>query len=103
MAYPPQDTPDLSRIGSPAIRWIAERAVEGGNEAVSIAQWTKALVVHMRSGLTPELKAEVTARHPQLHYYCEPGSPHNEPDEGYLEDGFAISFPRPRMAPDNQD
>ncbi|HAY06340.1 MAG TPA: hypothetical protein PKV67_17025 [Hyphomonas sp.] len=96
MAYPHKDTPDLSRIASPAIRWIAERAVEGGNDAVSIAQWTKALVVHMRRGLTPELKAEVAARYPQLHYYCDPGSPHSEPDEGYLEEKSAISFPRPR-------
>lgn len=98
MVYPQQDTPDLSRIGSAAIHWIAARAAEGGNEVVSVAEWTRALVVHMRSGLTPELKAEVAARYPALEYFSEPGSPHNEPDEGYTEDGFAISFPRPRPA-----
>jgi hypothetical protein len=31
-----------------------------------------------------------------LEYFNEPGSPHNEPDEGYTEGGFGVSFPRPR-------
>jgi hypothetical protein len=87
---------DLSPVGSPAIRWVIDRAVEGGNRVVSLAQWSKALVAHMERGLTAELKAEVAARFPNLAYYVEAGTPHNEPDEGYVEHGFAVSFPRPR-------
>lgn len=90
------DPPDLSRIGSQAIRWVVDEAAARGNAVVSLANWSKALVAHMRSGLTPELKADVAARFPALEYLCEPGTPHNEPDEGFIEDGFAVSFPRPR-------
>lgn len=96
MVYPRPDTPDLSRIKSGAIRAIAEMAIAGGNEVVSLADWTKALVAHMRDGLTPALKAEIATRWPALEYYSDAGSPHNAPDEGYIENGFAISFPRPR-------
>ncbi len=87
---------DLSPVGSPAIRWVIEQALEGGNRVVSLAQWSKALVAHMERGLTADLKTEVTARFTNLAYYTEAGTPHNAPDEGYVEDGFAISFPRPR-------
>jgi hypothetical protein len=90
---------DLSPVGSPAIRWVIERAVEGGNRVVSLAQWSKALVAHMERGLTAELKADVDARFPNLAYYIEAGTPHNEPDEGYVENGFAVCFPRPRPTP----
>ncbi len=90
---------DLTPVGSEAIRWVIERAVERDNRVVSLAQWTKALVAHMEDGLTAELKAEVARRHPALEYFCEAGTPHNPPDEGYIEDGFAVSFPRPRPAP----
>ncbi len=87
---------DLTLVRSDAIRWVIERAVERGNRVVSLAQWSKALVAHMEDGLTVDLKAEVSARWPDLAYYIEAGTPHNEPDEGYIEDGFAVSFPRPR-------
>ena len=96
MVYPRPDTPDLSQIKSGAIRAIAELAIADGNEVLSLADWTKALVAHMRDGLTPALKAEIAARWPALEYYSDAGSPHNEPDEGYIDSGFAISFPRPR-------
>lgn len=96
MTYPQPDAPDLSQIKSDAIRAIAEMAIADGNAALSLAQWSKALVAHMRDGLTPALKAEIAARWPALEYYSDNGSPHNQPDEGYIESGFAISFPRPR-------
>lgn len=87
---------DLIPVRSDAIRWVIRRAVERGNRVVSLAQWTKALVAHMAKGLDESLKAEIAARWPGLAYYSEAGTPHNEPDEGYTEDGFAVSFPRPR-------
>ena len=96
MAYPDPDTPDLSQIKSEAIRAIAELAIASGNEVVSLADWTKALVAHMRDGLTPTLKADIAARWPALEYYSDSGSPHNPPDDGYIDAGFAVSFPRPR-------
>lgn len=86
----------LDPIGSEAIRWIVEEAIAGGNEITALAPWTKALVAHMRDGLSPALKAEIAARWPALEYFIQPGTPHNEPDEGYIENGFAVSFPRPR-------
>lgn len=86
---------DLSPVGSATIRWVIERAVAGGNTAVSLAQWSKALVAHMEAGLSPDLKAEVAARYPGLEYYEDAGSPHNQPDEGFIDGEFAVSFPRP--------
>lgn len=96
MTYHHQDTPDLSQIKSDAIRAIAERAIASGNEVTALAQWSKALVAHMRDGLTPHLKAEIATRWPAVEYFVQPGTPHNEPHEGYIENGFAISFPRRR-------
>lgn len=92
------DAPPISLdpIRSEAILWIVEEALRGGNEITTLAPWTKALVAHMRDGLTPALKEKVAARWPALEYFIQPGTPHNPPDEGYIENGFAVSFPRPR-------
>jgi hypothetical protein len=92
------DAPPISLdpIRSEAIRWIVKEARRSGNEITALAPWTKAIVAHMRDGLTPALKEKVAARWPALQYFIENGTPHNEPDEGYIEEGFAVSFPRPR-------
>ncbi|MFN3313737.1 MAG: hypothetical protein ACK46Q_09750 [Hyphomonas sp.] len=95
MAAPGDPAPaDLTRIGSEAILWTVQRAVQSGNEVTVLAGWTKALVAHMRDRLAPELKAEVAERWPALEYFFEPSTPHNEAAEGYIEGGFAASFPR---------
>lgn len=92
-----QDSPaDPSAIASAPIRWAIERAVADGNRLVAVAPWSKALVAHMQDGLTPALKADILAHWPGLEYYQEAGSPHNQPDEGFIDGGFAVSFPRPR-------
>ena len=97
MEWRDPDAPaDLSSVGSETIRWVIERAIGTGNRVASLAPWTKALVAHMEQGLTAELKAEICARFPGLDYYEDPGSPHNQPDEGFVEGGFAVSFPRAR-------
>lgn len=96
MTYHQPDAPDLSQIKSDAIRAVAEMAIASGNEVTALAVWSRALVAHMRDCLTPALKTKIEARWPVLEYYSDDGSPHNEPDEGYIEDGFAVSFPRPR-------
>ncbi|WP_291206797.1 hypothetical protein [Hyphomonas sp.] len=86
---------DLTPVRSEAIRWVIERAMARGNHVVSLAKWTKALVAHMAQGLDEGLKAEIAARWPSLTYYSEAGTPHNASDEGYVEDAFAVAFPRP--------
>lgn len=96
MDWPAREPVDLSPVTSEAVGWVIGRAIEGGNRVTALAEWTKALVAHMESGLSPELRAEVAARYPQLEYFSDDGSPHNAPDEGYMEDGFAVSFPRAR-------
>ncbi|WP_321491054.1 hypothetical protein [uncultured Hyphomonas sp.] len=97
MAWRTPEAPvDLSPVGSEAIRRVIERAIEAGNRVASLAEWTKALVAHMEHGLSAELKAEICARYPALKYYEDTGSPHTPPDEGFIEDGFAVSFPRAR-------
>lgn len=96
MSWRSEPPVDLTRVRSDAIRWVIERAVERGNRFVLLADWSRALVAHMQTGANESLKAEVTTRWPDLAYCIEAGTPHNEPDEGYIEDGFAVSFPRPR-------
>ncbi|RZJ01242.1 MAG: hypothetical protein EON90_03665 [Brevundimonas sp.] len=84
----------LERIGSAAIVWVAETAVGDGNAVVEVADWSKTTVVHMRDGLSAAVRAQVGARFPALTYYEEPGTPHNAADEGYVDGGFGVSFPR---------
>lgn len=92
----PEAPPDLSAVHSAPIRWVIERAVADGNRLVALAPWSKALVAHLQGGLTPALKADIAAQWPGLKYYEDAGSPHNQPDEGYVDGDFAVSFPRPR-------
>ena len=86
----------LEPVRSEAIRWVIDRALADGNRVVSLAQWSKALVAHMENGLSADLQAAIRARWPELEYFSDDGSPHNEPDEGFIEAGFAVSFPRKR-------
>ncbi|MFN3835986.1 MAG: hypothetical protein ACK4NO_08810 [Glycocaulis sp.] len=94
MVYPQPDTPDLSRIRSEAIAGILARALASCNEVASLADWSKALVAHMRLPLTPDLKAEIETRWPALTYFSEDGTPHTAAHEGYIDGTFAVSFPR---------
>ncbi|MFN3610107.1 MAG: hypothetical protein ACK4Y9_13680 [Hyphomonas sp.] len=94
MVYPQPDTPDLSRIQSVAIASIVARALATGNEVATLADWSKALVAHMRLPLTPALKAHTQTHWPALTYFSEDGTPHTAAHEGYIDGGFAISFPR---------
>jgi len=89
---------DLSPVASPAIRWVIDRAVDGGNRVASLAEWSKALVAHLERGLTAELKTDVEARWPVLGFYIEADTAYNAPDEGYADGGFAVSFPRAKPA-----
>lgn len=92
----PEAPPDLSAVHSAPIRWVIEQAVADGNRLVSLAPWTKALVAHMRDGLTPTFRQRVLDQWPGLEWYEDTGSPHVQPDEGFVDAGFGVSFPRPR-------
>ncbi|MFN7054363.1 hypothetical protein [Hyphomonas sp.] len=98
MSFHEPDAPDHTRIKSAAIRWIVDRAITRGVGLASLADWTKALVAHMDAPLAPDFRAEIEAAWPGLAYFADHGAPHNAPDEGYIEDRFAVSFPRPRPA-----
>lgn len=90
------EPPSLEDVTSEAIRWVVEAAVADGNAIAELADWSKARVVHMTGGLSPELRARIAARYPELQYYEEAGTPHNAPDEGFVDGDFAVSFPRLR-------
>ncbi|MFN4185552.1 MAG: hypothetical protein ACK4M6_12260 [Hyphomonas sp.] len=94
MVYPQPDTPDLSHIRSEAITGIVARALAAGNEVAALADWSKALVAHVRLPLTPDLKADIETHWPALPYYSEDGTPHTTAHEGYIDGAFAVSFPR---------
>lgn len=93
---PPPGTPppvNLDEIGSPAIRWVVDCAIDHGNQVAELAQWSKALVAHMEAELSVEVRDAVQARYPELEFYQNKRSPHYSADEGFIEDGFAVSFP----------
>lgn len=91
--------PSLDPVESEAVRWVVETAVSDGNGVAEIAEWSEALVVHMKGPLRPTLKEKAQARYPDLAYFSFDGSPHNEADEGFKDGRFAVSFPRrPRPA-----
>ena len=83
------------RVKSKAIRAVHQLAEADGNSVETIAQWSKALVVHMRSPLSERLKAKIEEAVPEVRYYEEKGTPHNPADRGYVDDEFMISFPWP--------
>lgn len=86
----------LDSIRSEPIRLIARMAAGEGNAVVEVAEWSRATVVHMRDGLSAGLRARLRERFPDVEHYEQPGTPHDAPDEGFVKDGFGVSFPRPR-------
>ena len=84
----------LERIASEPILWVVNAAVGDGNAVVEVADWSKSLVVHMRDGLSASLRERAQTRFPDLEFYEEPGTPHDAPDEGFVDQGFGVSFPR---------
>lgn len=94
--YPPGSQPPVSLdpVGSEAIRWVIDCAVRHGNRVTDLAPWTKALVAHMETGLADEVRQATLTRYPRLEYFSNEGTPHNRADEGFIEGGFAVSFPR---------
>lgn len=86
--------PSLDTVRSDAIRWVIEAAIADGNSVTVLADWTLARVAHMRSGLTPGLRRRIAERYPDLEFFAEAGTPHMEAHEGYIENGFSVSFPQ---------
>jgi hypothetical protein len=90
------DPPSLDPVKSDAIRWVINMAIAEGNAVTTLAEWSLALVAHMRDGLTPDLRDRIMQRFPALEYFTEAGTPHNAAHEGYIQNGFSVSFPLPR-------
>ncbi|MFH1518430.1 MAG: hypothetical protein ABIH17_11195 [Pseudomonadota bacterium] len=86
--------PSLDTVRSDAIRWVIEAAIADGNDVTALADWTLARVAHMRSGLTPGLRRRIAESYPDLEFFAEPGTPHMAAHEGYIENGFSVSFPQ---------
>ena len=86
--------PSLDTVRLDAIRWVIEAAIADGNSVTVLADWTLARVAHMRSGLTPGLRRRIAERYPDLEFFAEPGTPHMAAHEGYIENGFSVSFPQ---------
>lgn len=72
---------------------IVAMALAEGNAVETIAQWEKALVVHMKRPPSSALKARVQAEHPGLSYYRYEGDPHYPADHGFMDGQFGVSFP----------
>ena len=60
---------------------------------VTVAQWSKALTVHMKYPLNDALKASAEAAYPDLRYFRTTGDPHNAADQGFADGEFCVSFP----------
>ena len=86
--------PSLDTVRSDAIRWVIQAAIADGNSVTVLADWTLARVAQMRSGLTPGLRRRIAERYPDLEFFAEPGTPHMAAHEGYIENGFSVSFPQ---------
>ena len=84
---------DLNSISSPGIRWVVDQAIAMGMEVEVIAEWSEARVVHMKGPLPDELRAPVLMQRPDLEFYRNGGDMHNAPDEGFMQDGWCVSFP----------
>jgi len=81
----------------PEIDIVIKLALDDGNRVKEVSEgWSKAKqVFFMEKNLTYELKNKIEAQMPKLEYWKDPGSPHNEPDEGFFcnECTVGISFP----------
>lgn len=84
----------LDTLRSDAICWVIKAAVADGNSVTILADWTLARVAHMRRSLTPDLRRQVAEHYPDLECFAEAGTPHTPAHEGYIENGFAVSFPQ---------
>ena len=85
--------PDLNEITSDSIRWVVIRAMKFGVHPVVIADWSNARVVHMGGALPDELRGPVLFERSELEFYRNGGDPHNTADEGFMHEGWCVSFP----------
>jgi hypothetical protein len=88
----------MNQINSRVIAQAVAISTGDGNEVAEISEeWDRAQqVVFMRRPLTPEVKAAIEQRCPNLRYWRSERTPHNAPDEGFTcdTDRTVIVFPR---------
>jgi hypothetical protein len=77
------------------VRDVATAAEALGNAVVTVAQWTKMLVVHMRDPLTAEQLESLRTKFPALSYARYNGDPHNPAHDTLFDDALraGVSFP----------
>jgi hypothetical protein len=96
-----QDYPNRDLTGVPtSIRELVAEAESLGASIETVAQWSKALVVHMATPMTEAIRSALQARGGSMRYFRTDGDAHNPPHEGFIDDdgSAVISFPR-RVSP----
>jgi len=90
---------DLAEVPA-SIREMVVEAERLGASIETVAQWSKALVVHMAAPMSDPIRNTLQSRVGSMRYFRTDGDPHNPADEGFIDDegGAAISFPR-RISP----
>ncbi|RZM80135.1 hypothetical protein C3B51_13240 [Pseudoalteromonas rubra] len=80
------------------IQKVVDISKQHGVDVLEVSDgWTKIKqVVHMKSGLTSELKKEIEEQQLCLRYWSSPKTPHNAGDEGFTCDAckVGITFPQ---------
>lgn len=86
---------DLSAVPA-SVREIVREAERLGASVKTVAQWSKALVVHLAAPMTDDMRNKLKTPGAAVRYFLTDGDPHNPAHEGFIDDdaGAAISFPR---------
>ncbi|WP_168074237.1 hypothetical protein [Caulobacter sp. SSI4214] len=80
---------------SAAILNVLGSALDAGGSIEAVAQWSKALVVHMKRPLTDAMRVSLREKSSDLRFFQHARDPHYEASEGFMDDrsATAISFP----------
>lgn len=86
---------DEPRTFSAAIQCVLAAAEESGCSIETVAQWSKALVVHMARPLSAPLRSKLQAECSDLRHFRHDSDPHYAASEGFMDErsATAISFP----------
>ena len=82
---------------SAVIMNVLAAAQEAGNSIETVAQWSKALVVHMRLPLTGAMRTKLQKEFSDLRFLRNDKDAHYAPSEDFFDElsATAISFPLP--------
>jgi hypothetical protein len=91
----------FGRLGQPPVSLSAgilsavAAAMEAGGSVETVAQWSRALVVHMKEPLPEATRAKLQREFADLRFFRHDQDPHYAPSEGFMDERSAtgISFP----------